>query len=112
MYARRLGMSIFDLHSIIIFSRFRKRPKSRAPNFDFDYNGPPVVVSNGMALELVNRFGLNNAWGAFLKLKGYHVTDKNLPQPPEHVQALKVSTLGVFGSNLLVVYQILSNFKN
>ncbi|KAI6229358.1 hypothetical protein M3Y95_00522800 [Aphelenchoides besseyi] len=64
--------------------------KTVQPNFDFDYDGPPVIVSNGMALELVNRFGLNNAWGAFLKLKGYHAPyDKNAPQPPEHVQALK-----------------------
>ncbi|KAI6177854.1 hypothetical protein M3Y97_00952600 [Aphelenchoides bicaudatus] len=67
-----------------------KGPKNVQPNFDFDYEGPPVTVSNGMALELVNRFGLNNAWGAFLKLKGYHTPyDKNAPQPPEHVQALK-----------------------
>ncbi|CAK5074800.1 unnamed protein product [Meloidogyne enterolobii] len=37
---------------------------------DFDYNGPPVTVSNGMAVELVAQFGIQNAWFAFLKLRG------------------------------------------
>ncbi|CAD5226090.1 unnamed protein product [Bursaphelenchus xylophilus] len=69
----------------------KPKPKTNAQQtFDFDYNGPPVSVSNAMALELVNRFGLNNAWGAFLKLRGYKIPyDKSIPQPPEHVQALK-----------------------
>lgn len=40
----------------------KAKPTSQ-PSFDFDYDGPPVNVSNAMALELVNRFGLNNAWG-------------------------------------------------
>ncbi|KAL7072914.1 hypothetical protein ACQ4LE_008031 [Meloidogyne hapla] len=37
---------------------------------DFDYNGPPVTVSNGMAVQLVAQFGIRNAWFAFLKLRG------------------------------------------
>lgn len=39
-------------------------------NVNFDYNGPPVLVTNGMTLDLVSQFGTQNAWYAFLKLRG------------------------------------------
>lgn len=51
-------------------------------NVNFDYNGPPVLVTNGMALDLVSQFGTQNAWYAFLKLRGLTLakseTDKAL----------------------------------
>lgn len=40
---------------------------------DFDYNGPPVPVTNGTVLQLVSQFGIQNAWHAFLKLRGLNL---------------------------------------
>ncbi|KAH7725461.1 Protein C29E4.12 [Aphelenchoides avenae] len=40
----------------------------------FDYTGPPVTVSNNMALDLVGQFGMQNAWHAYLKLRGLNLT--------------------------------------
>lgn len=54
-------------------------------NVDFDYNGPPVTVSNGMALDLVSQFGVPNAWYAFLKLRGMNLSKEEA----EKTQALK-----------------------
>lgn len=41
---------------------------------EFDYTGPPVTVSNSMAMDLVDQFGMQNAWHAFLKLRGMNLT--------------------------------------
>uniref|UniRef100_A0A915DZN6 Uncharacterized protein n=1 Tax=Ditylenchus dipsaci TaxID=166011 RepID=A0A915DZN6_9BILA len=43
-------------------------------NVDFAYTGPPVVVSNGQALDLVCQFGVQNAWYAYLKLRGMNLS--------------------------------------
>ncbi|KAI1726511.1 hypothetical protein DdX_03232 [Ditylenchus destructor] len=44
---------------------------------DFDYNGPPINVNNGTALELVRNFGIQNAWYAFLKLRGMNLSKED-----------------------------------
>uniref|UniRef100_A0A183BM89 Homeobox protein prospero n=1 Tax=Globodera pallida TaxID=36090 RepID=A0A183BM89_GLOPA len=43
---------------------------------DFDYSGPPVCVSNGMALQLVSQFGIRSAWHAFLRMRGMKVNSE------------------------------------
>uniref|UniRef100_A0AC34PWJ5 Uncharacterized protein n=1 Tax=Panagrolaimus sp. JU765 TaxID=591449 RepID=A0AC34PWJ5_9BILA len=45
-----------------------------AGSVSFDYTGPPVKVTNGTVLDLVNQFGIQNAWLAVLKLRGYSVS--------------------------------------
>ncbi|KAE9550744.1 hypothetical protein FO519_006045 [Halicephalobus sp. NKZ332] len=45
-----------------------------AGSVSFDYSGPPVKVTNSTVLDLVNQFGIQNAWSAVLKLRGYNVT--------------------------------------
>lgn len=55
-------------------------------NFNFDYHGPPVTVSNSMALQLVSQFGVQNAWFAFLKVRGLTLSSEDA----EKAVALKV----------------------
>ena len=45
-----------------------------AGSVSFDYSGPPVKVTNSTVLDLVNQFGIQNAWSAVLKLRGHNVT--------------------------------------
>lgn len=45
-----------------------------AGSVSFDYTGPPVKVTNSTVTDLVNQFGIQNAWLAVLKLSGYNVT--------------------------------------
>lgn len=52
---------------------------------NFNYEGPPVAVSNGMALDLVSQFGIQNAWFAILKLTGMNV----FKEESEKTKALK-----------------------
>lgn len=61
---------MFNFNLYYIYFLVMVGQKTEFANVNFDYNGPPVLVTNGMALDLVSQFGTQNAWYAFLKLRG------------------------------------------
>lgn len=63
---------------------FRKMMVGKS-GLNFNYEGPPVTVSNGMALDLVSKFGIQNAWFAILKLTGMNM----FKEESEKAKALK-----------------------
>lgn len=65
------------------FFNFRNTMVGKS-GLNFNYEGPPVTVSNGMALDLVTQFGMQNAWFAILKLTGINVKEES-----EKAKALK-----------------------
>uniref|UniRef100_A0A914HYZ9 Multifunctional methyltransferase subunit TRM112-like protein n=1 Tax=Globodera rostochiensis TaxID=31243 RepID=A0A914HYZ9_GLORO len=62
--------------SVLVLSPRAVKRMTTSASVDFDYSGPPVCVSNGMALQLVSQFGIRSAWHAFLRMRGMKVNSE------------------------------------
>jgi hypothetical protein len=73
------GASSMQMPPLVVKQRGVAKPgvQPTAGSVSFDYTGPPVKVTNGTVMDLVTQFGIQNAWLAVLKLKGFNVNKES-----------------------------------
>jgi hypothetical protein len=73
------GASSMQMPPLVVKQRGVSKPgvQPTAGSVSFDYTGPPVKVTNGTVMDLVTQFGIQNAWLAVLKLRGFNVNKES-----------------------------------
>uniref|UniRef100_A0A914YRS6 Uncharacterized protein n=1 Tax=Panagrolaimus superbus TaxID=310955 RepID=A0A914YRS6_9BILA len=73
------GASSMQMPPLVVKQRGVAKPgvQPTAGSVSFDYTGPPVKVTNGTVMDLVTQFGIQNAWLAVLKLRGFNVNKES-----------------------------------